>query len=363
MLKKSIETNKEDSNFSLIGFLLILIISRNSLEKTETNLETTNKKTEIRFIEKEKETFKEKIEKTLKNKLKINPEYPKLLKSYPQKYLSFSQEIKNKEKENLEKILNYEIPDKKDFIKTIIKNTPEEKQDKIKRLAEESLYSETLLKEEEKDYIQETCQESLKTLAENVPENNFFLLAINKNLNEEQNLILGKKIKGKIVLISSFALSMAKKGFSEENNSHKTPRGLFKIKTQSQIKKIVYKGKEIPIEQNIVKGLFGQKFKDMSMDNIITWGVNLENDKSRMITSGFISLHGQEYKNQNALSREIGLHANNQEQYLGSPNSNGCLNISNIDFFRLVSILKDQTESFLVIDDQETETISLVKNT
>jgi hypothetical protein len=275
---------------------------------------------------------------------------------------SFKDIEKIQEIQEEEKKPEFRIPQKKDLIQWALKNTPDEKKIQVKKLLSQARFTERRVTEEEEKYLCDQYPSALKILQENLLEKDYGIFVIPQDFFGKQSLVLCQKDEGDLSFLSSFLVSLGERGFGEKAGSRKTPRGIFTAYLYSRIQDISYNGREIPIEQHKVIGAFGQKFSRMTMDEVFAWNLQVSQKTSRMITTAFFLLEGNEIKNQNSKLRGIGIHGTNQEQLVGTPASDGCAAMTNLDILRLYSFLKKKQKSVIVvIDDGKSSDIVLAQ--
>lgn len=120
--------------------------------------------------------------------------------------------------------------------------------------------------------------------------------------------------------LASFDVSTSRYGLGEEEGSHCTPRGRFRI-----IEKI---GDAQPAGMRFV----GRK----PTGEIIPHGEHPETD---MILTRILWLTGEEKKNANTHQRYIYFHGTNREDQIGTPASIGCIRLRNEDIVTLYDLV------------------------
>ena len=126
-------------------------------------------------------------------------------------------------------------------------------------------------------------------------------------------------LKEQIFEGAMFQISTSKVGFGFEVGSDRTPTGIFKINRK------VGAGEDyatVFVNQQST-GETTEIFKDKT---------NTEED---FITTRVLVLEGLEDKNENTLSRNIYIHGTNEEGFLGTPASHGCIRMNNNEIVKL----------------------------
>jgi L,D-transpeptidase YbiS len=75
-----------------------------------------------------------------------------------------------------------------------------------------------------------------------------------------------------------------------------------------------------------------------------TGRIGSPDDPADHVQTRILWLHGIDPENANTKSRYIYLHGTNQEQFLGTPASHGCIRMSNLDIIRLYDLVPVGTE-------------------
>jgi len=116
----------------------------------------------------------------------------------------------------------------------------------------------------------------------------------------------------------TFPISSAKNGIGAEEGSYKTPSGEFRIDEKH--------GYNAPIN-TIFKGRQPQGL----------W--NGEKDLGDLVLTRILWLTGTEPRNVNTKSRYIYIHGTNHENFIGSPQSCGCIRMKNQDVITLYDLI------------------------
>ncbi len=118
-------------------------------------------------------------------------------------------------------------------------------------------------------------------------------------------------------LCKTYIISTSRSGLGCEENSNKTPTGLFKIAAKF--------GDEEPL---------GRVFRSREPKDEI-WTDDpanpLNEGKRDLILTRILWLSGQEEHNKNTLKRYIYMHGTRREAGLGTPQSAGCIGFKNVD--------------------------------
>lgn len=125
-------------------------------------------------------------------------------------------------------------------------------------------------------------------------------------------------------VIREYPISSSAKGVGFTRNSHRTPTGQFRV-----CEKIGY-------EETL-----GTVFKHREKVGQWTPGDATAAD---LITSRILRLDGLEAENKNTLDRCIYIHGTNQEELIGTPASQGCIRMANIDIIELFDLTPLDTE-------------------
>jgi len=139
-------------------------------------------------------------------------------------------------------------------------------------------------------------------------------------------------------LSAKYAVSTAKKGFGNEEDSDKTSTGLLEISN-----KITAKNNEVLVAKKPIGKILGPN-KDS----------NRVDDKGKThiaeVLTGILELNGLEKCNKNAFSRNIYIHGTNRERFLGTKNSGGCVRVSNNVIKQLISSIPTGTKVYIYPD-------------
>jgi len=126
--------------------------------------------------------------------------------------------------------------------------------------------------------------------------------------------------------VAEFPVSTSKFGLGTEEGSHKTPLGQFAIDDMI--------GCDAPI-----RTVF------RSRRPIGRWQPHdLATVGSDLVLSRIMWLTGLEEENANTRERYIYIHGTNQEEYIGTPASHGCIRMRNEDVVTLYDMVKPGTE-------------------
>ncbi len=120
-------------------------------------------------------------------------------------------------------------------------------------------------------------------------------------------------------------VSTAKNGVGEEEGSHQTPRGWFRI-----AEKI---GDQLPL---------GSILKSRKPTGFI-WSADLPKSEEDLILTRILWLEGVEPHNANTKNRYIYFHGTNQESLIGQPASHGCIRLRNQAMLQLFDFVEIQT--------------------
>lgn len=125
-------------------------------------------------------------------------------------------------------------------------------------------------------------------------------------------------------VIREYPISSSAKGVGFTKDSYRTPTGQFRV-----CEKIGY------------EEALGTVFKQRQKIGLWTPGDATADD---LITSRILRLEGLEAENKNTLDRCIYIHGTNQEELIGTPASQGCIRMSNIDIIELFDLTPLDTE-------------------
>ncbi len=126
-------------------------------------------------------------------------------------------------------------------------------------------------------------------------------------------------------------ISTAKNGVGEEEGSHKTPQGWFRISEKI--------GDPHPI---------GTVFKSRKPTGAL-WRPDSPPTQEDLILTRILWLEGLEPRNANTKNRYIYFHGTNQEALIGQPVSHGCIRLRNQAMIHLYDFVKVHTPVWITL--------------
>ncbi len=127
-------------------------------------------------------------------------------------------------------------------------------------------------------------------------------------------------------IVGIYGTSTGKKGLSNISGSGGTSTGLFHT-------------------GEVIEGAIGERVKRWGAQGVLVD----ENDPADM-TTRLITLHGQEFKNKNTLSRGIYIHGTNLPNSIGVPDSHGCVRVSETSAIEIAEFVtqSDTTQVYIL---------------